>query len=638
MSIEGQRLGEFEIIERIGQGGMGAVYRAVQTSLQRSVAIKTLNVELAWDAEYIKRFHIEAIAAAGLSHQNLVQVYAAGETEGLHWFAMEFVKGESAQTRLRRKGCIECGEAIAIGVHLANALDYAWSRARLIHRDIKPDNIFLSGDGDVKLGDLGLAKMVDQTQGLTVTGVSMGTPYYVSPEQAEGKKGVDLRADIYSLGCTLYHLVSGQPPFTGENAVQVMTKHVTQPVPDIRGVFPACPPVLAEVILKMMQKAPAARQQNYAEVNADLRRAFDALNATVVPVVVPRVVAVPCAVAVGKKGGVSVAAWVGGVLAACVAAGALVYFAPWKSGAGGGAGESTKSIPSTGGTAPQAPATATGMSPLLAQASKDKPFVNTLGMKFVPVPIVSGPSAGQRVLFGVWDVRVEDYAAYAKAQESAGKKVDGVWKTQAKDGVTAGRELDHPVVGVSWEEAQAFCKWLTEKESAEGKLPKGLKYRLPSDEEWSWAVGLPPEVGGTPEEKHGKNSVDFPWGKDFPPAKKVGNYADETFHAKFPPKKNEKDGKMENEKWMERYTDGYATTSPVGSYPANAYGLYDMGGNVWQWCEDWWNKDQKDRVLRGASWGTYDRGNLLSSFRSHYAPGARPYYYGFRCVMGESAR
>jgi formylglycine-generating enzyme required for sulfatase activity len=132
--------------------------------------------------------------------------------------------------------------------------------------------------------------------------------------------------------------------------------------------------------------------------------------------------------------------------------------------------------------------------------------VNTLGMKFVPVPIVSGPSAGKRVLFGVWDVRVQDYAAYAAANPQA----DGSWKTQNRDGVPAGRELDHPVVGVSWEEAQAFCQWLTEKESAEGKLPKGWKYRLPSDEEWSWAVGLPPELGATPSEKHQKNSVDFP--------------------------------------------------------------------------------------------------------------------------------
>ena len=265
-------------------------------------------------------------------------------------------------------------------------------------------------------------------------------------------------------------------------------------------------------------------------------------------------------------------------------------------------------------------------------ATKDAPFVNTLGMKFVPVPIGGGPTQGQRVLFGVWDVRVQDYATYV----AANPKVDGAWKTQNKDGVAAAREPDHPVAGVSWEDAQGFCQWLTAKENAEGKLPKGLGYRLPSDEEWSWAVGLPPEVGNTPEEKHGKNRVDFPWGKDYPPTKKVGNYADETFHAKFPVKRNEKENRDENP-WMKNYTDGYATTSPVGSFPANEYGLYDMGGNVWQWCEDSWNAEHTSRVQRGASWYVFDRGTLRSSHRDHGAPTARFNGFGFRCVMGMSA-
>ena len=179
------------------------------------------------------------------------------------------------------------------------------------------------------------------------------------------------------------------------------------------------------------------------------------------------------------------------------------------------------------------------------------------------------------------------------------------------------------MVGVNWSEAVAFCQWLTEKESAEGKLPKGAKYRLPTDEEWSRAVGLPPERGATPAEKSGKNKVDYPWGAGFPPRNsKVGNYADETWHERFP-----------KERWLEGYTDGYATTSPVGSFPANAFGLYDMGGNVWQWCEDWYDQDQKDRVLRGASWHHNAREALLSSYRKHH-PGANvDADDGFRCVL-----
>ena len=261
----------------------------------------------------------------------------------------------------------------------------------------------------------------------------------------------------------------------------------------------------------------------------------------------------------------------------------------------------------------------------MATATKNAPFVNTLGMKFVPVP-------GAKVLFSIWDTRVADYAAYAKAQESAGKKVDGSWQTQQKDGVPVSREPEYPVVGVSWEDANAFCQWLTEKETAEGKLPNGAKYRLPSDAEWSRAAGLPPEVGATPWEKQQKNSVDFPWGQDYPPARKVGNYGDEAFHAKFPMKRNEKYDVMDNQ-WIAGYDDGYATTSPVGSFPANSYGLYDMGGNVWQWCEDWFDDHLQERVLRGASWQICVRGFQLSSGRFLCAPTECSNDHGFRCVL-----
>jgi len=133
-----------------------------------------------------------------------------------------------------------------------------------------------------------------------------------------------------------------------------------------------------------------------------------------------------------------------------------------------------------------------------------------------------------------------------------------------------------------------------------------MRYRLPTDEEWSFAVGLPPEEGATPAEKNGKDSVSFPWGKDYPPKATSGNYADSAWHEKFP-----------KESWIEGYADGYATTSPVGSFSANAFGLYDMGGNVWQWCEDWFDASQRLRVLRGASWIYDDPSYLRSSFRWH---------------------
>ena len=247
-------------------------------------------------------------------------------------------------------------------------------------------------------------------------------------------------------------------------------------------------------------------------------------------------------------------------------------------------------------------------------ATKDVPFVNTLGMKFVPVP-------GTEVLFSVWDTRVQDYTVYVR-----GRKADDGWTKQQMDGVPVSRDPEYPVVGVNWDEARGFCRWLTDRETADGKLPKGMKYRLPTDEEWSRAAGLAKEDGATPKERSEKNQVGFPWGAKFPPAQaSVGNYADTAYHEKFP-----------KGAWLDGYTDGYATTSPVGHFPANEYGLYDMGGNVWQWCEDYYDPESAPRVLRGASWRDHLRDLLLSSGRTRSIPSGRGNHFGFRCVLGTS--
>jgi len=248
--------------------------------------------------------------------------------------------------------------------------------------------------------------------------------------------------------------------------------------------------------------------------------------------------------------------------------------------------------------------------------TKDQPFVNSLGMKFVPVPETEA-------LFCIWDTRVQDYAGFARVAN-----VGDAWKSQEREGVPFSREPEDPVVGVSWEDANAFCQWLTDKETAEGRLPRGMKYRLPTDEEWSRAVGLAKEPGATPKNRSGKSHAHFPWGMNFPPSKpNVGNYADAAYHGTFT-----------KSPWIKGYTDGYAATSPVGSFPPNQYGLYDMGGNVWQWCEDLYEPGDADRVLRGASFDNYIRDQLLSSFRSHRNPGVRVPGDGFRCVLERSAR
>ena len=237
-------------------------------------------------------------------------------------------------------------------------------------------------------------------------------------------------------------------------------------------------------------------------------------------------------------------------------------------------------------------------------------WTNSLGMAFAPV-------AGTKVLFGIWDVRVLDYAVYAAANPG----VNASWKKVEDEGVPVSDGLEHPVTMVSWEDAKAFCAWLTKKEQGEGKLAVGQEYRLPTDAEWSYAVGIGDKEGnGTPGYKSGKLEGVYPWGTGWPPPKGAGNYADMTSHQKFGG-------------FIEGYDDGYATTSPVGSFKANPYGLYDMGGNVAQWCEDYYNGQSGSRVLRGASWYLDGSSSLLSSFRDFRRPDCRGSTLGFRVVV-----
>jgi len=258
------------------------------------------------------------------------------------------------------------------------------------------------------------------------------------------------------------------------------------------------------------------------------------------------------------------------------------------------------------------PKPAATLNPAVMITAKDG-FTNTLGMKFLPVK-------GTDALFCIHEVRYKDYAAYAAENQG----VDGGWKDQTIDGhAITERNEDHPVIKVSWDDAQKFCAWLSKKE---GKL-----YRLPTDEEWSYAAGI------GREEKRKKGALPFqvpqvpdtyPWDDSFPPMtkNKPGNYSDASLKAKAP----RPDGKADN---AADYNDGFPTTAPVMSFKPNKFGLYDLGGNVWEWCEDWYDNAHQDRELRGASWHDYNSSFLLSSYRLHGPGGGRHGDHGFRCVL-----
>jgi serine/threonine-protein kinase len=216
----------YRILERLGRGSMGAVFKATQLSVDRVVAVKVLLDSLAQNKEYIKRFEREAKIAAKLSHNNVVNAIDAGEAGGRFYFVMEYVEGPTIKDYLDQNKVFEEKEAIRIVLAVAEALKHASHRA-LIHRDIKPENVILTKDGGVKLADLGLARLTDDEKwGLSEAGMAIGTPYYISPEQVRGQTDIDIRADIYSLGATFYHMVTGRVPYSGDNPSEVMRKHV----------------------------------------------------------------------------------------------------------------------------------------------------------------------------------------------------------------------------------------------------------------------------------------------------------------------------------------------------------------------------------------------------------------------------
>gem|GEM_PF-2127512 len=260
----------YELLAKLGQGAVGTVYKARQVSLGRIVALKVLDTKHAANKRYVARFLREAQAAGNLNHVNIIQGIDAGKSpEGYYYFAMEFVEGETLKQILRRDHIIPEARAIEIVSQIAQGLRHA-SRINLVHRDIKPENIIITPGNIAKLADLGLAKTSVEDASITIAGQAMGTPLYISPEQAEGRENIDGRADIYSLGATLYHIATGFPPFTGENPTVTMLKHINEdPLPP-REANPQLSPDLSNVILKMMAKAPADRYQTATELIDEL--------------------------------------------------------------------------------------------------------------------------------------------------------------------------------------------------------------------------------------------------------------------------------------------------------------------------------------------------------------------------------
>jgi serine/threonine-protein kinase len=261
----------YEIVELLGKGGMGAVYKARQLSLDRIVALKVLSKDAARDESYIRRFMTEARALARLNHENIIAGIDVGEANGVHYFAMEYVDGEPLSAVIEREGAIAEKRALKIGMQVARALAHA-ERNGLVHRDVKPQNIMIGRNDVAKLCDLGLAMTEDERKGAAQRGQSIGTPHYISPEQARGEHRVDIRSDIYSLGATLYHAVTGETPFEGSSPMVLMTKHLTEEPPPPRKRKPGISKAFNDLVMKMMAKDREKRFQTPIELLEEMER------------------------------------------------------------------------------------------------------------------------------------------------------------------------------------------------------------------------------------------------------------------------------------------------------------------------------------------------------------------------------
>jgi serine/threonine protein kinase len=267
----GQKIPGYRVMGKLGAGAMATVFKAKQLSLDRMVAIKVLPRKFSSNAQFIERFYAEGRAAAQLNHPNIVQAFDVGKAGDYHYFVMEFVDGRTVFDDIVKHKRFSESEAIDIAIQTAEALVHAHDRG-LIHRDVKPKNIMINQDGVAKLADMGLARAIsDKEAAEAEAGKAFGTPYYISPEQIRGEKAIGPPSDIYSLGATLYHMVTGNVPFDGKNPSAVMHKHLKSELVAPDHVNPRLSGGISEVIEMMMLKEPRKRYQNCKDLLVDLR-------------------------------------------------------------------------------------------------------------------------------------------------------------------------------------------------------------------------------------------------------------------------------------------------------------------------------------------------------------------------------
>lgn len=571
----------YEVQELIGGGGMGEVYRAVLTARGKMVAMKVVAGRLTRDPEVTARFEAEVAAMSQLDHENVVHVLDHGETaNGRHFLVMEYVDGCDLR-RLLRAQKLETERALDIFLKVCAGVAHAHDRG-LVHRDIKPANILIGADGTVKVADFGLAKTLVENSsgyGFTQTRDTFGTPYYVAPEVTRSAGNADGRADIYALGVLLYELLTGAVPmgqFTPLSQKTGLSKKIDA------------------VINHALADDPKRRLSSVAEMATTVEKIIaDHQRGTAKKLRSRRVMAAAAVLAMMGVGA-AVGAWVGETRTV-------------------GQGKSRAAKPNPHST---------------ASATAQAPWLNSLGMKFIPVA-----GLPQSLLFCQHETRVQDFEVFAQTGYKdvlmePGPTPDSSVEPQPHNPPTwrdPGFEQTalHPACGISQLEARLFCAWLTEQERKKGWLGQDQYYRLPTDAEWSTAAGITNDPGPNARPALSAEFTSLP----------VGNFAgpEARRHPLWPPHLP-----------TDAPEDAYPATAPVGSYPANAAALFDMSGNVAEWTSTRATprrgQPPEAYCLRGGSWATGRMTGLLPETRLLARKAlARP-NFGFRILLDQTHR
>jgi formylglycine-generating enzyme required for sulfatase activity/tRNA A-37 threonylcarbamoyl transferase component Bud32 len=608
--------GPYLLLERLGQGGMGEVFKARHQLLNRIVALKVTRKELLTDPASDRRFVREIKATARLDHPNIVAVHDAARVGDNHYFAMEFIEGADLGRIVKQQGPLPVARACGYIRQAADGLQHAFEQG-MVHRDIKPSNLLVTADGSlVKILDMGVARLCDaEGSDLTATGSVVGTPDYLAPEQATNSRSVDIRADIYSLGCTLYHLLTGHPPFPEGGGLEKALKHLHDMPPPIRNERPDIPPELAVVLDKMMAKKPDERFQEPSEVARALVPFCQDGTTRSAPT---RVVAIPA-----KPPPVDEPAprtpWFR--RRKLVAAAALLFLtgvgvACWESWFRDGRGD------------------------------RKPAFTNSIGMEFVLVPAgefaMGSPSdePGRRddegpvhtvtisrpFYLASRETTVRQFRSFAETNRFTPEPTEmgegalewdpykKAWQMNRKArwySPGGSQDQDDPVVCVNRADAEAFCQWLSWKEKR--------TYRLPTEAEWEYAC----RAGTTTAYATGTTLT--------------------SDQARFA---------LHSSSQSDRDTHRRLGSEKVGSFAPNRLGLFDMHGNVWEWCADLYSptaykdgptrdptgaRDSDKSVLRGGSWQS-GVAECRSAARLPLSPSTRRNDVGFRVLLEAGVR